>query len=120
MNRLTCIALSTLFSSTVLSQIVVPEWEDTLTHGISASIESAVGDNYGTHVLVRAGGLWVYHLLGNDGALVSGTTTPVIQFVQDQFSASITSHAGVVSILAVGITPSLRVHVFQSADGGKS
>jgi len=121
MTRLGFIVLmiSCSFTSLCFSQIVVPEWELPVTHGISATIESSFGDNYGTHVLVPEGADFSYKLLGNDGNLVPGTISPIIP-KENLTSASVASYNGVISVIAYEETNPPRLRIFQSSDGGQS
>lgn len=92
-------------------------WEGKVSIGIPSQtyVTAATSDAYGQHILIRKSTTFNHYLIGNDGAIIySNTINPEVS-LNTEFSATITSGNGVLTVVA-GDGNALKL--WRSSNGG--
>lgn len=93
------------------------DWEERATINIPSTtyVTAAVSDGYGQHILIRKNATLNHFLIGNDGATIYSNTISPEPVLNSEFSATIASGNGIVSVVA---SDGHLLKLWRSSNGG--
>jgi hypothetical protein len=94
-------------------------WEEKVSIGIPSQtyVIAATSDGYGQHILIRKNTTFNHYLVGNDGVILYSNTISPEPVLNSEFSATITSGNGVLTVVA---GDGNAIKLWHSSNGGQT